>query len=129
MRHVLDASAVIAMLLDEPGGDQVVELLDTACIGSVNLAEVATVLARRGGAPDEVRAVIEHAALVVIPTDLGVALDAGALWPDTRAFGASLGDRCALALSRRLDAILVTSDRALAEAAPIAADVTALMLR
>ena len=38
---VLDASALLAMLQGEPGGEAVEELLQTAVISSVNWSEVA----------------------------------------------------------------------------------------
>lgn len=128
MRHVLDASALLAILLDETGADAVSGVLPSACIGTVNLAEVATVLARRGLAPDQVRRAIDLVKVIVVPLDRGVATDAGTLWPITRAAGASLGDRCALALARLLDATLVTSDSLLAKVAPDAS-VTPLLFR
>ena len=46
MTIVLDASAVLAALLQEPGGEQIEEALDDAVIGAVNLAEIAAALAR-----------------------------------------------------------------------------------
>ena len=37
---VLDASAILALLHDEPGADVVAETLATGILGTVNLAEV-----------------------------------------------------------------------------------------
>jgi PIN domain nuclease of toxin-antitoxin system len=42
---VLDASALPAYLFDKLGAPVVTEIIDTACISSVNLSEVATRLA------------------------------------------------------------------------------------
>ena len=55
---VLDASALLAMLLEELGGDEVAGLLPRTRVSAVNLAEV---LGRpaRDGAPDEVLAGVE----------------------------------------------------------------------
>lgn len=118
MRYVLDASALLALVFGEPGAERVAGLLSTACIGSVNLAEVATILARRGGDADESRATIDQVPVQILPFDTALAFDAGQLWPVTRKTGSSLGDRCALALARRLDAVLVTSDAQLLAIAP-----------
>ena len=41
-RHVLDASAALAHLLDEAGGDRVVPHLKDGLLSAVNLSEVAT---------------------------------------------------------------------------------------
>lgn len=38
--HVLDASALLALLAEEPGADEVEELLDGAAMATVNLSEV-----------------------------------------------------------------------------------------
>jgi PIN domain nuclease of toxin-antitoxin system len=51
---VLDASAILAMLNDEPGAEKITpELLSRATTSAVNLAEVQTILVREGGDPDE----------------------------------------------------------------------------
>lgn len=128
MRHVLDASAMLAMLLDEPGADIVIDALPTACIESVNLAEVATVLARKGASLEYIRGVFDTVPLPVLVGDAALAIDAGLLWPVTRSAGSSLGDRYCLALARRLDAVMITADRRLAEIAP-AVGVAAEMIR
>ena len=118
MRYVLDASALLALLLDEPGAELVAEALDTACIGAVNLAEVATVLIRRPMLAEDVRATIESAPVPVLDNDPSLALEAGLLWPLTKSAGSSLGDRFGLVLARRLGATLLTGDRSLAAISP-----------
>jgi PIN domain nuclease of toxin-antitoxin system len=45
---VLDASALLAFLKDEPGGSAVRHLMPASVMSAINLAEVATV-ARRSG--------------------------------------------------------------------------------
>ena len=51
---VLDASAILALLNDEPGAEKITpELLSRATTSAVNLAEVQTILVREGGDPDE----------------------------------------------------------------------------
>lgn len=52
---VLDASALLCLLNDEPGADQVVDVLTRSVIGTVNLAEVVSKLRDRGLSLDEVR--------------------------------------------------------------------------
>lgn len=53
---VLDSSAVIAMLLDEPAAPRVTQLLqdERVRMSTVQAAEVVDVLVRRGGPPDAV---------------------------------------------------------------------------
>ena len=45
---VLDASALLCLLNDEPGADQVVHVLTRCVIGTTNLAEVVSKLRERG---------------------------------------------------------------------------------
>ena len=52
---VLDASALLCVLNDEPGADRVVDVLTHSIIGTVNLAEVVSKLRDRGLPLDEVR--------------------------------------------------------------------------
>jgi PIN domain nuclease of toxin-antitoxin system len=52
---LLDASAVLTLLHEEPGTERVAEFLPTAAISAVNLAEVLIVLERRGVAATEAR--------------------------------------------------------------------------
>lgn len=110
MSAVLDASAVLALLFDEPGAEAVADVIaDGATISAINLAEVATVLIRNrrdlGATLDPVRAVV-----AVEPFTDADALAAAALYPAVSAKGLSLGDRTCLALARRLDAPAVTTE-------------------
>ena len=52
---VLDASALLCLLNDEPGADRVVDVLTRSIIGTANLAEVVSKLRDRGLPLDEVR--------------------------------------------------------------------------
>lgn len=109
---VLDASALLAWLNDEPGAAAVEAVLADAVISSVNLSEVGAVLADVGMPPEEVGAVFSDLELRTVPFDDDLALLAASLRPATRSAGLSLGDRACLALAQRLDAPAITGDRA-----------------
>lgn len=111
MRVVLDASALLAALLKEPGADRVGESLDVAVISSVNLAEVAAGLVRNGAGEREARAVLKALGLTVVPADEELAIDAGFMRAIGDRVGLSLGDRFCLALARRLGSPALTTDR------------------
>lgn len=117
MRAVLDASAVLAALLDEPGATRVGEALDAGVVSAVNLAEIAAALVRNGASDREARAVLKALALTVVPADEAMAIDAGLMRPITDRAGLSLGDRFCLALARRLGAPALTADRKWGEVA------------
>ena len=119
MTTVLDASAVLALLGDEPGADRVAAAVeDGATIGAVNLAEVLTKLSDFGMPPSAAEDVLEGLGLEVVAFDGGSARAAAALRASTRARGLSLGDRAALALATALGAPVLTTDRAWQGAVP-----------
>lgn len=112
--HVLDASALLALLHQEPGWEAVRDLLllENHVISSVNVAEVIG-KAREGGIPlPEVEALLASLNLDVRPFDTAQALIAGDLRPATRSAGLSLGDRACLALAMSLKGTAITADRA-----------------
>jgi len=110
---VLDASALLAYLLDEPGADRVQHALATdAVVGAVNLAEVLSKLADAGEDPEVAMDSIGALPLELVPFDGDLALESALLRPSTSSAGVSLGDRACLALGRRLGRPVLTADRA-----------------
>lgn len=109
---VLDASALIALILREPGAEIVEAVLTDSAVSAVNLAEVVGFLARNGTTEPDIRKLIEAVESEIVPFDAELAYTAGLLVPATRAAGLSLGDRACLALARRLGVKAVTTDRA-----------------
>lgn len=111
---VFDASAVLAALLQERGGERAQSLMEEgdAVIGAVNYAEVMGKLFERGVSLDDARSAWSTIPLAVEPLTEQHALAAAWLRPQTRALGLSLGDRCCLALGRSLDVPIVTAERA-----------------
>lgn len=112
MSVVLDSSAVLAVLRDEPGSEAVASRTDGALISAVNLAEVVTRLVERGGSDDAAEAASGSLGLTVVPFDAPQAVAAGLLRRATRSAGLSLGDRACLALAQAEGLPAVTADRA-----------------
>jgi ribonuclease VapC len=88
---VLDASALLALLLHEPGSEKLTdEILERSIASTVNLAEAQSRLVRGG-------------------------YDPGEAWEDvlakTQSHGLSLGDRCCLALAIARKADVYTTER------------------
>ncbi len=109
---VLDASAVLALLGDEPGADVVLAALPRATISAVNLSEVVATLAERGMPTEAIRAALDGLDLDPRPFDAEAAHAAGALRPATRAAALGFGDRACLALAAQLAGEALTADRA-----------------
>lgn len=109
--YVLDASALLAVMLDEPGAGFVEGRLVDARIGAVNLSEVVAKLQDRGVPDHVIEESLSDLDLLVIPFDAEQAMIAGRLRRDTRSAGLSLGDRACLALAISCDATAVSTDR------------------
>jgi PIN domain nuclease of toxin-antitoxin system len=111
-RVVLDASALLAILNQEPGAERMTpELLSAAATSTVNLAEVHGKLVRRGLNADEAwEATLSPIREAVAFTSEHARLT-GDLAVQTRALGLSLGDRACLALGLALKAPVYTADR------------------
>jgi PIN domain nuclease of toxin-antitoxin system len=108
---VLDASALLAMLQNEPGGDLVQELLETAAISSVNWSEVTQKALERQMEIEELRHDLEALGLEIMPFTAVLAETTARLRSATRQAGLSLGDRACLALAAILGLPAVTADR------------------
>jgi PIN domain nuclease of toxin-antitoxin system len=111
-KYVLDASALLALLNAETGGDLVLSLLPKAVISTVNLAEVVTRLAVTGMPEQKIRETLSLFGLEAIPFSEEQAFLAGMIYLQTKSLGLSLGDRACLALAQATDATAVTADRA-----------------
>lgn len=110
-RVVLDSSAVLAVILEEPGADRVERHLPGALVSAVNVGEVVAKLRDLGMPEGTVERVLDGLQVDVRPHDLEAALAAGHLRPATRSGGLSLGDRACLALARMLGLPAITADR------------------
>jgi len=109
---VLDASALLALLNQEPGAQKLTpEFLCEATASTVNLAEVQTKLVREGGDPDEAWEMARAPISEAEPFTSEQAKIAGTLVTQTRTLGLSLGDRACLALAITLKTPAYTTDR------------------
>jgi ribonuclease VapC len=118
---VLDASALIAHLNEEEGASVVRQAMaEGAAISVVNWAEVLTKLAERGEDPELASAELHAADLIgaavsIEPVTDNDAVEIARLRPLTKGKGLSLADRACIALANRLQAAVVTADRAWSE--------------
>lgn len=111
-RVVLDASALLVLLNNEPGAEKLTpELLSDAVMSTVNLAEVQTKLVREGVPPKEAWEDALTLITQAIPFTGEQAELAGNLVKQTQHFGLSLGDRACLALGIAIKAPVYTTDR------------------
>ena len=112
---VLDSSAVLAILYEEPGAERVSALLHdeetVPLISTVNLCEAHTRLLRDGLGDEEAWKLLSDLKLTIEPFEEVDAYGAGQLYKKTISLGLSLGDRACLALASRRGATAWTADR------------------
>lgn len=105
--YVLDASALLALINDEPGAEEVRPLMSASIISAVNFCETVHKLRRRGLPVDTVRATLTPLVRQPVTFDEPMAYVAASIHERTRGQGISLADcAClALALSRNVPAV------------------------
>lgn len=109
MSIVIDASAVLAILFGEHGGDVAFPDERGAALCAVNYAEVIDVFARRTGDSSAVPGLLRQLELVVMPFDADHARIAADLKPGVGK-NDSMADRACLALAIATGSAVVTAD-------------------
>lgn len=115
LAYVLDASALLAMLQQEPGAELVEAVLEHSVMSAVNWAEVVERAASHGVETAGMRQEIVALGLGIVDFDAADAERAAALREFTRSAGLSLGDRACLATAQLFGITALTADRAWTE--------------
>jgi PIN domain nuclease of toxin-antitoxin system len=108
---VVDSSAVLAVLQDEPGAEAARLALPQSVVSAINYAEVIAKLVERGDSVDVAEFLMAQLECEVIDVTADRALGAGRIHERTRGRGISMGDRFCLALAEELGLPVVTGDR------------------
>ena len=116
-KSVLDASAFLAYIRDEPGAEIVENALIDGCyISIINWVEVLSKVVDLGESPDEIikrlrdEGLLENS-LEIIACNEEDAITIAKFRPLTKSAGLSLGDRACLALGKRLNLPVLTADK------------------
>ena len=107
---MVDASAVLAWLQDEPGSDEAEGHLMEGVIGAANWSEVLQKARQHGIEPGAVALLLASFGLAVVDVTAADAERAAGLWEPRSPL--SLGDRLCLALALRLGLPVATTDGA-----------------
>lgn len=107
---VLDSSALLALILEEPGA-QFVGMLAESHASAVTLTETIEVLTRKGDSFEAARARMLRIVTTVEPFDRRQGEIAALLLTRHRRAGLGLGDAACLALAIDLQAEVLTADR------------------
>jgi PIN domain nuclease of toxin-antitoxin system len=81
---VVDASAVLALLNQETGSEEILQFIGNAAISSVNLSEVVAKLAEAGIPEEDIRQILGNLNLEVVPFNEEQAFKAGMMRPTTK---------------------------------------------
>ena len=111
MNSVLDASALLAYLHQEPGWETVRASIAESGIGTVNWSEVAQKIGQKDLAVDKTRAFLDELGMKIVPFSVDQAEQAAHLWTKTRQRGLSFADRACLALAMERNLPILTADR------------------
>ena len=115
MIFLFDSSAVLAAILDEPGGNVAHDAMGDGHISIVNLCEVLSKLTEAGIEVEAARAMVGRFELRVRAFREGHAFEIARLRPLTIRQGLSFGDRACLAHARIEQLPVMTADRRWAE--------------
>jgi len=107
---ILDASALLALLQNEPGAEKVASVIGQSKISSVNWSEVIQKLSRHDNEAANIRPDVEALGLIIIPFSAEQAEATAALWSISKPFGLSLADRVCLQLGMSMNETVLTAD-------------------
>ena len=108
---VIDASALLALLLKEPGHEKVAARLSGSLMSTVNLSEVLARLVRHGIFPEEAYPKVSELGITAVSFDSDQAVIAASIRDSARAAGLGLADCCCLALALRDQLPVLTADK------------------
>ena len=108
---VLDASAVLALIKEEPGADRVADAAPRSMISTVNVSEAVAKLVEKGAAPDAAKGIVFSLPMQMADFDAWQAALAGMMWMRGKRAGLSFGDRACLALAESLGVPVLTADK------------------
>lgn len=108
---VLNSSAVLTVLRNEPGADKVESYAGRAAISAVNLHEVIKEMLREGASLEATRGVLDELGIELHPHGEDDAYAGAALYEQTKRYGRGLGDRSCMALGLKLNVPVLTTDR------------------
>jgi len=129
MAPVLDTSALLAFLWQEPGWEIVAEALEVGgCrMSAVNVAEFVAKAQEKQTDREQIEILLDELPMTIVDHDREQAIATGVLRAATRHLGLSLGDRACLALAQREQCPVLTADRPWLEVAvPLGLDIVCI---
>jgi PIN domain nuclease of toxin-antitoxin system len=110
-QYLLDASALMALINNEPGAAVVEKHIDKACISSINFTEVLSKMLEQGIPITDASRILNNFGLEIVPFTADQIEGASLLRVDTKKYGLSLADRVCLNLGKILKLPILTTDQ------------------
>ena len=110
-RWVIDASALLAAIHNEKGGDYVQQRIERCVIYTINWSEVLQKLERAHIEVNQIERSLKALGLNIIDYNNEDAHITASLWNISKDFGLSLADRACLATGKRLKTTVITADK------------------
>ena len=120
---VLDASALLALIQDEPGANVIKPLLKNAVMSTINVVECLTVLQRFEMLPSEGYCLIQEIIQKIVSFEPYHIQKCAELQSVTKSKGLSLGDRACITLGLHLNLPIYTADKIWSELTVEGADI------
>lgn len=114
-KAVLDASALLALLLREPGAELVSEVVHRATVSAVNYSEVLKKVIERDGDVVKMSQLLDRQSLHIVAFDRERAVAAATILPHTQSRGLSFADRACLATGLEFGLPVYTSEKRISE--------------
>jgi hypothetical protein len=111
IRSILDSSTLLALIKGEEGSSIVEGLLGGIVMSSVNVLEVAAILADSAMPQELISKAIEPFVDSIVPFDFKYAVLCAVLKKSTKYLGLSLGDRNCISLGAELGLPIYTADK------------------
>ena len=110
-KWIVDASALLAAIHNEQGGEYVQQNIDRCVISSVNWSEVLQKLAKSESQIDKIDISLNALGLSIVEFTKDDAHLCASLWSSCKSLGLSLADKACLAAGQRLQTKVITADR------------------
>lgn len=113
-KYVLDATALLALINNDPGSEEIERCLHDSTMSAINVAECAAVLTEFGIPSKDIEKLLKDLIPEITPFDETQAFEAARLRSLPQAGGLSFGDRACLALGKKKKLPIITADKVLA---------------
>jgi PIN domain nuclease of toxin-antitoxin system len=109
--HILDASALLALIKNEKGAEIVEKHIENSIISTVNYAEIVAYFIRANISEEDINLMLNGIVNEIVNFNEEQSITSGLLIAKTNKYGLSFGDRACLALAIQMNLPVLTADK------------------